>query len=150
MRWELISAAAIIRASHLHPASAALRIHSPCCDSLLGHACFQEREAALLQFGPPPTAAALSAAAQAATVAALSAGAAAEKPAPGQAVPTGQAVSLSTAYSQPSSFVAAPKLSPEALAAEKKRLVGLIAAASNLEEINDLQKQLETLIANNA
>lgn len=106
-----------------------------------------------MQFGPPPTAAALSAAVQAATVAALSAGAVAEKPAPGQAVPTGQAVSLSTAYSQPSSFVAAPKaakLSAEALAAEKKRLVGLISAAANLEEINDLQKQLEALIANNA
>lgn len=113
----------------------------------------QEREAALAQFGPPPTAASLAEAAQASTIAALQAAKVPEKAAPGQAVPSGQAVSLSTSYAQPSSFTAAAaaaKLSPEALTAEKQRIVGLIAAATKIEDVNALQKQLETLIANNS
>jgi len=116
----------------------------------------KEREAALQQFGPPPTAAAMQEAAQASTIAALQAARQPEKVAPGQAVPMGQAVSLSTSYAQPSSYAASsaaaatPRLSSEELSAEKQRLVGLIAAATKLEEVNALQKQLETLIANNA
>jgi len=120
----------------------------------------KEREAALMQFGPPPTAQALQEQAQAGTIAALQAARQPEKLAPGQAVPSGQAVSLSTSYAQPSSFAAssssaaaaaAPvRLTPEELSAEKKRLVGLIAAATKLEEVTALQKQLETIVANNA
>lgn len=111
----------------------------------------KERDAALLQFGPPPTVAAMHAAATAADSAASSA-VVVEKVAPGQAVPQGQAISLNTSYAQPSSFAAPPvaKLSAEELAAEKKRLVGLIGAATNLDEVNALQKQLEALIARHA
>ena len=104
----------------------------------------------MAQYGAPPTSAALLEAAQASTVAALAAARVPEKVTPGQAVPTGQAVSLTTSYAQPSSFAAPAKLAPEALTAEKQRIVGLIAAATKIEDVNALQKQLETLIANNS
>ena len=113
----------------------------------------KEREAALAKFGAPPTAEALSAAAQSATIAALQAAVAPEPVAPSQAVPSGKAVSLSTSYAQPSSFVAPqsrPKLSADQLREEKQRLVGLIGAATNLQEVGALQKQLETLVAQNS
>lgn len=119
----------------------------------------KEREAAVALFGPPPTAAALTAAAQSATIAALQAAVAPEPVAPSQAVPSGKAVSLSTSYAQPSSFTASaasaasasrPKLTADQLREEKQRLVALIAAASNLQEVGALQKQLETLVAQNS
>lgn len=108
----------------------------------------KERDAALLMFGPPPTLAQLQ---QAVVDAAAAANEPAqpEKPLPGQAVPQGQLVSLNT-YASPSTAAAAPKLSAEELSTEKKRLVGLIAAATNIDEVNALQKQLETLIAQHA
>jgi len=109
----------------------------------------QERDAAVLAFGPPPTPESLLAASTPAPVVTP------EKPLPGQAVPHGQAISLSTAYAQPASFTGEEekkqqRMSQAELDAEKKRLVALIQAATNLEEVNKLQKQLETLIANNA
>jgi U2 small nuclear ribonucleoprotein A' len=103
----------------------------------------KEREAAVAKFGAAPTAASLAAAAAAA--ASSSAPMQVEKVAPGQAVPTGQLISLNA-----SSASGPPRLTPDALAAEKKRLVGLIQASSNLEEVNALQKQLEALIARHA
>lgn len=109
-----------------------------------------ERAAALAQFGAPPTADSLTQQArEAAADAAMGESKEKERVAPGQAVPMGQAVSLNayggaTSSSQQQQQA---RLTPDQLAAEKKRLFDMIAAASSLDEVNTLQKQMEQLIA---
>jgi hypothetical protein len=107
-----------------------------------------ERVAAEAQFGPAPTAAALVVQAHEAAMHAGAEGKERERVQPGQAVPMGQAISLN-AYggATSSSSQQQPRLSGEQLIAEKKRLFDLIAAAKSLDEVNNLQKQLEQLIA---